>query len=34
VVETNKGEWRAGKQASKGVQTRSTGSYEGDLSGG
>ena len=34
VVETDKGEWRDGKQTGKGVQTWSTGSYEGDLSGG
>jgi hypothetical protein len=34
VMETDKGEWRDGKQAGKGVQTWSTGSYEGDLSGG
>jgi hypothetical protein len=31
VTETDKGEWRDGKQAGKGVQTWSTGSYEGDL---
>jgi hypothetical protein len=34
VTETDKGEWRDGKQVGKGVQTWSTGSYEGDLSGG
>ena len=34
VTETDKGEWRDGKQAGKGVQTWSTGSYEGDLSAG
>ena len=34
VTETDKGDWRDGKQAGKGVQTWSTGSYEGDLSGG
>jgi hypothetical protein len=34
VTETDKGDWREGKQAGTGVQTWSTGSYEGDLSGG
>jgi hypothetical protein len=34
VTETDKGEWRDGKQSGKGVQTWSTGSYEGALSGG
>ena len=34
VEETDKGEWRDGKQTGKGVQTWSTGSYEGELSGG
>ena len=34
VTETDKGEWRGGKQMGKGVQIWSTGSYEGDLSDG
>jgi hypothetical protein len=34
VTETDTGEWRDGKQTGKGMQTWSTGSYEGDLSGG
>ena len=34
VTETDKGEWRQGKQTGKGVQTWSTGSYEGELSAG
>ncbi|HTV30903.1 MAG TPA: hypothetical protein VMF32_24410 [Xanthobacteraceae bacterium] len=34
VTETDKGEWHEGKQIGKGVQTWSTGNYEGDLSGG
>jgi hypothetical protein len=34
VIETDKGEWRDGRQTGKGVQTWSTGSYEGDLSNG
>lgn len=34
VIETDKGEWRDGRQAGNGVQTWSTGSYQGELAGG
>ena len=34
VIETDKGEWRDGRQAGKGVQTWPTGSYEGELAEG
>ncbi|HUJ10955.1 MAG TPA: hypothetical protein VL171_13105 [Verrucomicrobiae bacterium] len=34
LIEIDKGEWRDGRQAGKGIQTWSTGSYEGELSNG
>jgi hypothetical protein len=34
VIETDKGEWRDGRQTGSGVQTWSTGRYEGELAGG
>jgi len=34
AVETDKGEWRNGRQVGKGVQAWATGSYEGELSEG
>ena len=34
VIETDKGEWRDGRQSGKGIQTWSTGSYQGELSNG
>jgi MORN repeat len=34
LIETDKGEWRDGRQAGKGIQTWSTGSYEGELLNG
>jgi hypothetical protein len=34
LIETDKGEWRDGRQSGKGIQSWSTGSYEGELSNG
>ena len=34
LIETDKGEWRDGRQSGKGVQTWPTGSYEGELLNG
>lgn len=34
TIETDKGEWRDGRQTRKGVQTWSTGRYEGELADG
>jgi hypothetical protein len=34
VIETDKGEWRDGRQTGKGVQAWSAGRYEGEIAGG